>query len=150
YADFSMFCFHVPTIKFVELGGPWARRKVDHTINVAAITRLRLIGTPWKAIHSNRTETSRKLYVFPSFSRRRKSCILPVLNPRNTSMQIIREPKVYDVCVVGSGAGGGMAAKVLTETGAEVVLLEAGAMWDTEKDSKMCAWPYESPRRGAA
>ena len=45
YADFSMFCFHVPTIKFVELGGPWARRKVDHTINVAAITRLRLIGT---------------------------------------------------------------------------------------------------------
>jgi len=65
-------------------------------------------------------------------------------------MQIIREPKVYDVCVVGSGAGGGMAAKVLTEAGAEVALLEAGAMWDTEKDSKMFAWPYESPRRGAA
>src|SRR6266550_813735 len=65
-------------------------------------------------------------------------------------MQIIREPKVYDVCVVGSGAGGGMAAKVLTEAGAEVALLEAGAMWDSEKDSKMFAWPYESPRRGAA
>ena len=65
-------------------------------------------------------------------------------------MQIIREPKVYDVCIVGSGAGGGMAAKVLTEAGAEVVLLEAGAMWDTEKDSKMFAWPYDSPRRGAA
>jgi choline dehydrogenase-like flavoprotein len=65
-------------------------------------------------------------------------------------MQIIREPKVYDVCIVGSGAGGGMAAKVLTEAGAEVALLEAGAMWDTEKDSKMMTWPYESPRRGAA
>src|SRR3989475_5846071 len=65
-------------------------------------------------------------------------------------MQIIREPKVYDVCIVGSGAGGGMAAKVLTEAGAEVALLEAGAMWDTEKDSKMFAWPYDSPRRGAA
>jgi choline dehydrogenase-like flavoprotein len=65
-------------------------------------------------------------------------------------MQIIREPKVYDVCIVGSGAGGGMAAKTLTEAGADVALLEAGAMWDTEKDSKMMAWPYESPRRGAA
>src|SRR5437870_6867140 len=65
-------------------------------------------------------------------------------------MQIIREPKVYDVCIVGSGAGGGMAAKVLTEAGAEVALLEAGGMWDTERDSKMFAWPYDSPRRGAA
>ena len=25
-------------------------------------------------------------------------------------MQIIRHPKTYDICIVGSGAGGGMAA----------------------------------------
>ena len=64
-------------------------------------------------------------------------------------MQIIRNRKVYDVCIIGSGAGGGMAAKVLTEAGAEVALLEAGPMWDPVKDSYMFKWNYESPRRGA-
>ena len=35
--------------------------------------------------------------------------------------QVIRSPKTYDVCIVGSGAGGGMAAKILTEGGLNVV-----------------------------
>jgi choline dehydrogenase-like flavoprotein len=64
-------------------------------------------------------------------------------------MQILASSKVYDVCIVGSGAGGGMAAKVLTEAGAEVVMLEAGSLYDSAKDSAMFAWNYDSPRRGA-
>ena len=65
------------------------------------------------------------------------------------ALQIIRQPTTYDVCIVGSGAGGGMAAKVLCEAGANVAMLEAGQMWDAAKDSKMSAWAYDSPRRGA-
>ncbi len=63
--------------------------------------------------------------------------------------QITRSPKTYDVCVVGSGAGGGMAAKILTEGGLTVAMLEAGPPLNPEKDFKMFTWPYELPHRGA-
>ncbi|HLB36214.1 MAG TPA: GMC family oxidoreductase [Gemmatimonadales bacterium] len=60
------------------------------------------------------------------------------------------QDRLYDVCIVGSGAGGGMAAYALTRAGADVIMLEAGPMWDNTKDSAMFTWPYESPRRGAS
>jgi choline dehydrogenase-like flavoprotein len=65
-------------------------------------------------------------------------------------MPIRTAPEDYDVCIVGSGAGGGMAAYALTRAGARVVMLEAGPEWFPDRDSVMLQWPYQSPRRGAA
>jgi len=63
--------------------------------------------------------------------------------------QVTRSPKVYDVCIIGSGAAGGTAAKVLTEGGSNVVMLEAGPALHPETDYKEHVWPYQLPHRGA-
>ena len=63
--------------------------------------------------------------------------------------QVIRSPKTYDVCIIGSGAAGGTAAKILTEGGLNVVMLEAGPPLNPEKDFKEHVWPYQLPHRGA-
>ena len=57
-------------------------------------------------------------------------------------------PKTYDVIIVGSGATGGWAAKLLTEKGLRVVILEAGRKLDPMKDYSEHRWPYETERRG--
>jgi choline dehydrogenase-like flavoprotein len=58
--------------------------------------------------------------------------------------------KVYDAIVVGSGATGGWAAKVLTEKGLTVLVLEAGKQLDPDKDFREHTWPYELKYRGMA
>ncbi|RIV19823.1 GMC family oxidoreductase [Fibrisoma montanum] len=65
--------------------------------------------------------------------------------------QIKKAPVQYDVAIVGSGAGGGMAAYTLAKAGAKVVLLEAGGYFDPAdpKYITQLKWPWESPRRGA-
>jgi choline dehydrogenase-like flavoprotein len=60
------------------------------------------------------------------------------------------QSKTYDVVVVGSGAGGGMAAYALTQSGADVILLEAGGEFYASRDSKMMVPNYASPRRGSS
>ena len=63
-------------------------------------------------------------------------------------LQLNPHRKAYDVCIIGSGAGGGTAAKVLTEGGLSVVMLEAGPRLDPDKDFKEHVWPYQLPHRG--
>ncbi len=64
--------------------------------------------------------------------------------------QIKKNPKKYDAVIVGSGAGGGMAAYVLAKAGLKVCLIEAGAMYDPQKNITQLKNPWESPRRGAS
>jgi choline dehydrogenase-like flavoprotein len=54
----------------------------------------------------------------------------------------------YDVCVVGSGAAGGVVAMELAKRGASVVVLEAGNWVDPSKDFFSHTMPYELPKNG--
>ncbi len=67
-------------------------------------------------------------------------------------MQIAESQKTYDVAIVGSGAGGGMATKILSDAGFDVAVLEAGPFFDPAQDEyrTQLRWPWESPRRGAS
>ena len=65
-------------------------------------------------------------------------------------LQIKKQAKQYDVVIVGSGAGGGMAAYTLAKAGFKVCMLEAGYMYDPQKNITQLKHPWDSPRRGAS
>lgn len=65
-------------------------------------------------------------------------------------LQVKKNPKQYDAIIIGSGAGGGMAAYVLANAGLKVCLIEAGPMYDPRTNVTQLKNPWESPRRGAS
>lgn len=64
--------------------------------------------------------------------------------------QVKKQTKKYDVVIVGSGAGGGMSAYMLANAGLKICLLEAGPMYDPQKNVTQLKNPWDSPRRGAS
>lgn len=61
-------------------------------------------------------------------------------------MQIKKQPRGYDVVIVGSGASGGMAAWNLTKQGVDVLMLDAGERFDPA-NFWMALLPYERRER---
>jgi len=55
-----------------------------------------------------------------------------------------------DVVIVGSGAGGGMAAYMLTKAGIKTLLLEAGRDYDPLSENAMLKWNREAPLRAGS
>lgn len=64
--------------------------------------------------------------------------------------QIKKQQKKYDAVIVGSGAGGGMSAYILANAGLKVCIIEAGPMYDPQKNITQLKNPWDSPRRGAS
>lgn len=65
-------------------------------------------------------------------------------------LQIKKQKENYDAVIIGSGAGGGMAAYTLAKAGLKVCIIEAGPMYDPQKNVTQLKNPWESPRRGAS
>jgi choline dehydrogenase-like flavoprotein len=55
--------------------------------------------------------------------------------------------EIFDVLIIGSGHAGGMAAKVLTESGVRCLMLNAGPVADVSRDAQRKP-AYELPHRG--
>ena len=65
---------------------------------------------------------------------------MPLLTDRKTQPQ-------YDVIVVGSGAGGGMAALILALHGVKVLMVEAGRNYEPATETAMFNTPEMAPLR---
>ena len=63
------------------------------------------------------------------------------------NLPALLDRELFDVCIVGSGAAGGIAAKELSETGLRVVVLERGE-WVSPSRFRTHTPPFQLPYRG--
>ena len=57
------------------------------------------------------------------------------------------QPTIFDVVIIGSGAGGGTLAAHLARQGVTVAVVEGGPRVDTRTDFNTHALPFEFPNR---
>src|SRR6202789_4209051 len=69
-------------------------------------------------------------------------------HPRFRNHKSLMPKQIYDVIVIGTGAGGGMAIKTLCEAGLKVCALNSGRRLDPEKDFRFHRMPWEMKFRG--
>ena len=63
-------------------------------------------------------------------------------------MALPQTDTLYDAIIVGSGAGGGMAAYQLSIQGMKVLVVEAGRDYDPVTETPMFKTPKDAPLRG--
>ena len=65
-------------------------------------------------------------------------------------MEILNTKKKYDAIIVGSGAAGGMATKILSDAGLNIALIEAGPYFDPAdpKQQTQLKWTWNLPEEG--
>ena len=105
-------------------------------------------------------QTSFKNYInsFGMITKIKAAKIAKIAYKNGTTLkhEVIREgiisAKEYDVIIVGSGAGGGMATKILSEAGLSVAVVEAGPFFDPADPKSMTQLKpaFHSPRRGGS
>src|SRR5688500_19086327 len=64
--------------------------------------------------------------------------------------QVMKQPKKYDVVIVGSGDMGGNIAYKFTNAGLKICNIAASPLKEPQKNISQFKKPWESPRRGAS